>query len=152
MDMISSFAAGVGETVAVKGTAFTQDQVKLLSRYTRNLYLALDADTAGGEATRRSIALAEAAGMNLKVIQITGGKDPDDIARSDPAGWKRMVSKAIDIYDYYIHSASVNYDQNTVDGKRKISEEVLPFLSKINNQVIRAHYIKKVAKLLDVDE
>ncbi len=152
MDMISSYAAGVGETVAVKGTAFTEDQVKLLGRYTRNLFLALDADTAGDEATKRSIILAEAAGMNLRVIRISGGKDPDDIARNDSAAWKKLIDTAVDVYDFYLSSATKKHDPQTVEGKRRISTEVLPIIGRIANQVFRGHYVKKIAAVLGVDE
>lgn len=152
LDMISSFKAGVGETVAIKGTALTADQIKLLGRYTKNLIIALDADTAGDAAAKRGIGLAEEAGMNVKVIRIKEGKDPDDVARKTPRVWIEMVNNAIDIYEFYIESAKEKYKTETVEGKRAFSLEVLPIIGRITNQIVRDHYVKKCAAVLSTSE
>lgn len=152
LDMISSFAAGVGETVAIKGSALTEAQVERLSRLTKNVVMALDADVAGDVAMKRGIEIAERAGMSIKVVRIVGGKDPDDVARENPKKWKLMVKKAVDIYEFYIESAVEKYGVETVEGKRKVSEEVLPILARISNKVIEAHYVKKIAEILEVGE
>lgn len=152
MDMLSSFAAGVGETVAIKGSALTEQQVEKLSRLTGNLVLSLDADVAGDSATKRGIQIAENKGMNIKVVRISGGKDPDDVARESPGKWIKMVDSAIDIYQFYLDSATTKHDVATVEGKRKVSEEVLPVLNQISNKVIQAFYVRKASEALDVSE
>ncbi len=151
MDMISSFMAGVGETVAVKGTALTEDQLKLIGRLTKNLILALDADGAGQEATKRSIEMAEKQGFYVRVVQIKGGKDPDDVAREVPGKWKKMIEGAMDVYEYYLARAVEKYGEETVEGKRKISEEVIPVVARIENEVIKAHFAKKLARILETE-
>lgn len=152
LDMISSFTAGMGETVAIKGTALTEDHIRLLGRYTHNLILALDADAAGTAAAKRSIILAENAGMNVKVIEICGGKDPDDIARGDPKLWRQMVEAAVDVYQFYLNAALKEHNPSTVEGKRRITAEIIPVLDKISNRVIRDHYVRKLAATLGVGE
>ncbi len=152
LDMISSFASGVGETVAIKGTALTEDQILLLSRLTKNLVLSLDADTAGDTATKRSILLAETAGMNIKVVHISGGKDPDEIARENPKLWKEMIAQAVDIYQFYIDSAVAKFGTESIEAKKAVSQIVLPILAKIENKVVQAHYLKFMAQLLAVSE
>lgn len=152
LDMISSFAAGVGETVAIKGTALTEEHLKLLGRLTQNLVLALDADSAGDTAAKRSIALAEEAGMNVKVIKIEDAKDPDEIARHNPKQWRELVDKAVDIYEFYLSTSLKKHDPKTVEGKRRITAEVIPILAKITNQVVRGFYSKKLATVLSVGE
>jgi len=152
LDMISSFAAGVGETVAIKGSALTEQQVERLSRLTKNFILALDADVAGDEATKRGIEMAERAGVGTRVARIKGGKDPDEVARSSAATWKKMVNKAVDVYEFYIESAVERNGVETVEGKRRVAEEVLPILGRISNRVVQAHYVKKMAELLDIGE
>lgn len=151
LDMISSFSSGIGETVAIKGTALTAEQIRLLSRYTRNLVIALDADVAGDAAAKRGISMAEEAGMNIKVIMISEGKDPDDVARKFPQLWKKMVDEAVDIYEFYIETAREKYDLSNIDGKKSFTREVLPIVGKITNQVVRNFYLKKCATLLDSD-
>ncbi len=151
MDMISSFVAGVGETVAVKGTALTEGQIRLIRRMTRNLILALDADGAGQAATRRSIELAEKEGMYVRVVKVSGGKDPDDVAREKPGEWRKMVERAVDVYDYYIESAVERYGGVQAQDKRRMSEEVVPVLARIENEVMRMHYAKKLARVLEVE-
>ncbi len=152
MDMISSFGAGVGETVAIKGTALTEEQLLKLSRLTRNLILALDADTAGEAAIKRGIQMAEKLEMNTKIVVIEGGKDPDDVARENPKMWIKEVDGAKDIYQYYLESALKKFDAGSVDGKRKISEEVVPILARASNKVIQAVYVRKLSEALGVGE
>jgi DNA primase len=152
LDMVSSYKAGVGETVAIKGSALTEDQVTLLRRLTNNLVLALDADAAGSEATKRGIAIADKMGMNLLVAEVTGGKDPDEVAQKDSQLWRNLVNKPKSIYDYLIDKAVQAHGTGTGEGKKKITNELAPILANINHVVERDHYVKKLANLLSVTE
>lgn len=151
LDMISSYQAGIKNTVAIKGSALTADQVKLLSRFTRNIVFALDSDSAGDKADRRGVEIADAGGMAVKIIEITGGKDPDEVAQKSPAGWQKMVLGAVPAYDYFINSAFARFDSRAVDGKRKIGQELTPIFAKINDSIIQSHYIKVLAERLGVE-
>lgn len=151
MDCISSFAAGITETVAVGGTALTEEQVEMLARLADKIFLSLDADEAGNVAMKRSVDLAEKRGMSIKVVQIEGGKDPDEIARNAPSKWKEMVEKAKDVYEYVMDRALVKNDINSIEGIKKITEEVVPFLAKIENNVIREVWAKRLAERLGVE-
>lgn len=151
-DLISSFQAGVKNVVAIKGSALTQEQVKLLKRFAENIYLALDADLAGDAAARRGIRIAEQEGLNIRVIDIKKGKDPDEVASQDPGKWRGLVKKAIPIYDFYLNSSMRRFKIKTAEGKKRATEELLPLLAEIQNQVVKAHYLKKLAELLGVNE
>lgn len=153
-DALSSMQAGVENVVAIKGSALTQEQIKLLSRTVKRVVFALDADKAGIEATKRAIALVREskADLNLRVIELSGGKDPDELARHNPKVWREMVASSVSVYEYLIHVAFKKYDATTGDGKRDISKELAPILSGIGNAVERAHYIAMVAKKLNVTE
>ncbi|HCX26017.1 MAG: primase protein [Candidatus Collierbacteria bacterium GW2011_GWB1_45_35] len=151
MDLISSFGAGVSESVAVGGTALTEDQVEMISRLAKTIYLSFDADEAGLLAIKRAVEMAEKRGLDVKVVQIEGGKDPDEIARKYPNKWKEMVEKAVDVYDFVMTKAMQRYDKNNVHGIKKITEEVVPFLSKIENSVVREVWIRKFADKLGVE-
>jgi len=152
IDAISSYQAGVKNVVAIKGSALTERQVELLKRFTENIVLALDADTAGDRAARRGIELAEKAGLSVRVINLKYGKDPDECAQKSAKLWKESVKEAVPIYDFYIASALDRYGVKSPEGKRKISNELVPILAEITNQVIKAHYVKKLAQVLKVGE
>lgn len=150
MDCISSFAAGVSETVAVGGTALTEDQVEMLARLADKIFLSMDADEAGNVAIKRSVELAEKRGMSIKVVQIEGGKDPDEIARNHPEKWRDLVEKSVDVYEYVMDGALRKYDISKVEGIKKITEEVVPYLAKIENEVVREVWSKRLAEKLGV--
>jgi len=152
LDAISSIQADVANVVAIKGTALTQGQIDLLGKYTQNLVLALDRDLAGDQAAKRGIELADAAGMAIKVVEVKGGKDPDEVAQKEPQRWRQEVKEAVPIYDYYLDSAFARFDARTAEGKRKISLELAPILAKVNNKVVQAHYLRQLAERLRVEE
>lgn len=150
MDCISSYAAGVTETVAVGGTALTEDQVEMIARLADKIYLSMDADEAGSVAIKRSVELAEKRGMSIKVVQLEGGKDPDEIARKSASKWKEMVEKSVDVYEHVMDGALKKYDVSKVEGIKNITNEVVPFLAKIENGVVREVWSKRLAEKLGV--
>ncbi|HSW90124.1 MAG TPA: toprim domain-containing protein, partial [Patescibacteria group bacterium] len=152
-DCLSSIQAHVSNTVAIKGSALTADHLKFLSRTVKRLLFALDADSAGIEATKRAITLAVDSDLSIRVIPIAGGKDPDEIARHDPAIWREMVKNSISAYEYVIdQSVYAHHGGAGGEDKREITREVLPLLSHISNAVEQAHYMKFLARKLDVTE
>lgn len=152
LDVISSFQAGIPNVVAIKGSALTEGHVRLLRRFAERLTLALDSDVAGDAAARRGIEIAESAGFDMRVVRLASGKDPDEAARQNPGLLKKAIKDAIPVYDYFIDSAVKRFDVATAYGKKKVSDELLPILGKIDNAIVQAHYIKKLAKTLDVAE
>lgn len=151
-DLISSFQAGVANVVAIKGSALTEGQVNLLKRYTQNVILALDMDSAGEAASHRGIEVADKAGLNIKVVELPQGKDPDECARTSASLWQKAVNSAIPVFDYVLESAVKRFGQDTAEGKKKIADEVIPVIKRINNPIIQAHYLGKLAGILSVSE
>jgi len=152
MDAILSFQAGVENVVATSGTALTNLQLKILKRYSNNLLTAFDMDVAGDSATKRGIELAQAQGFNIKVVTMTGGKDPADIVVENPENWVRMISEAKSILQFYFESAFSRFDAKTPEGKREISKVLLPVLKIIPNAIERAHWVQELARKLQVKE
>jgi DNA primase len=152
LDVISSFQAGVGNAVAIKGSALTDGHVRLLKRFTERIIFALDSDMAGDAAARRGIEIADAAGLDMRVVSLPSGKDPDEAARENPGLLKKAIKDAVPVYDYFLSSAINRFDIHTAFGKKKISDELIPIISKIENPVVQNHYVKKVAKALDTSE
>jgi len=152
LDAISSFQIGVKNIVAIKGSALTENQVKLLKRFAENLVLALDADIAGDSAARRGIEIADKEGLNIRVVELEKYKDPDEAAQKEPKYYKEKIKRAIPFYDYLIDSAFKRFIGDTPESKKKIGEEIVPVLAKIENEIVKNHYIKKLAQRLEVDE
>jgi len=152
LDVISSWQVGVRNVVAIKGSALTSSQVKLLSRFTKNLVFALDSDIAGNQAAWRGAETAEEWGMEMKVAEIKGGKDPDEVAQKNPQLWRKLVEQATPLYDYFINSAFSRFRGETAEEKRKIGQVLIPVLAKISDQIVKSHYIQILAKRLGVKE
>ena len=152
-DMISPFQLGVKNIVALKGTAFTENQLQLLKRYTTNLILALDSDFAGNNAAKKSIELAENIGMEIQVLTLGNEyKDPDEAVQKNPDYFLSQLKETIPIWDFLINSAVKNYGVDSIIGKKQILSAVMPFITKIENAVIRADYYRKLASELGTTE
>jgi len=147
-DVITSHREGIDNIVAVKGTALTENQIRLLKRFAQKLVFCFDTDPAGTEAQRRSIELIEKEGVSAAVIVPPQGKDPDELLNENPSLFKKAIKNDIHIYDFIIDSALANSDAKTVDGKEKILQKTLPFLTIIDNAVLKEHYLKKLADAL----
>lgn len=152
MDVIASYQAGFRNVVASKGTSLTEGQVDLIKKYTDNISLCFDMDLAGDSASRRGIEIADKAGLNIKVIQLEEGKDAADAISSDPQIWQKAQEGAVPIYDYYIASIAKRYDVKNPMDLKKIGEELIPVWAKISDDLVREHYIQKLASFLKTDE
>ena len=119
-DVISCFEHGIGNVVAVKGTALTESQVNLLGRFAQKITFCFDGDKAGQDAIKRSLAVVEKKGLTPTVIEIPGGKDPDEALKNEPGLFKKAVHEDIGIYDYLFDKmlASVSIDSDR--GKKAI--------------------------------
>jgi DNA primase len=150
LDLISSYQAGIKNVVALKGSAFTEGQARLLGRFAKKITLSLDADIAGDAAARRGISIAEEAGLEVSVVKLVGYKDPDDIARKNPVLYKKLLSKPVGVWDYIVDSTFEKQDIKTGAGKAKLSKELIPILATISDDIVKAHYAEKTAKKLNV--
>lgn len=148
-DVISLFMAGVKNTVAIKGTALTEDQVNLLSRFTPKITLCLDQDEAGFEATKRSLPIIEKKGLTTHVIALKGVKDPDEAVKKDPIAFKVALNKSQNIYDFLVSYYADKNKEKGIEGKKQTIQNLLPLFSQISNEIIKEHYIKKLSKEID---
>lgn len=150
LDMISCWQAGFKNVVGIKGSALTEDQIRLLGRFSKRVVLALDADFAGSEATRRGITIAQNFGMEIMVANLKDYKDPDEMVRKNPEEFKKTLKEAQDAWDFIIDSIFAKYSASSGEGKAKISRELIPVLSSIPDKIVQAHYIELVARRLRV--
>ena len=151
MDVLASYQSGIKNVIASSGTALTMDQIHLIRRYAETLILALDADNAGGQATKRAIELASTYDLEIKVAILGKYKDPDEAIKEGVDKWKEIVSKAIPVVDFYIQYAVDKHGKETIVAKRKIVAEVLPVISLLDSPVERDQYIKRLALVVDVN-
>jgi len=150
LDAISSYQAGIKNVVAIKGSALTEDQVRLLSRFAQKFILALDSDLAGDAAARRGINIASNLGVEVKVAEISGSKDPDEAARNNLESYKKDLIKAVGVWDFLIDSVFARFETKDGAGKAKISKELSPILAGIEDKIVQAHYANIVAGKLGV--
>ena len=151
-DLLSAFQAGTTNVVAIKGTALTPMQIRLLKRFTDTIVFALDSDVAGDHAARRGIQIADEEEISMKAVILPSGKDPDECIRENPVQWKKAVEKAVPIYDFILSSTLAKHDPKTVEGKKHISDDLIPVIESIKNAIIQGHYIRQLAELLNVSE
>jgi DNA primase len=173
MDVIVPYQAGFLNTVSPMGTALTEDQMRLLKRFTRRIVLALDADAAGEKATLRGLEVARQAldhseeisfnprGLlryearleaDVRVTTIPQGMDPDEIVLRDPEEWRKIVESAKPIVLHVMETLASQKDLDDPKVKREISTRVLPLIEDIPNAVERDAYRQRLARLLKVDE
>lgn len=150
LDTISSWQVGVRNVVAIKGTALTEEQVRLLSRFSKKAVLALDTDLAGDIAARRGITLAQEAGLDVRVARFGEYKDPDEAARGNPEAYKKFLETSVNVWDFIVDSVFSRHDATSGEGKAEISREIVPILAGIPDKIVQAHYLEIVAKKLGV--
>lgn len=154
MDVIPSHQAGVLNVVSSSGTALTEGQLDIISRYTKNINLAFDVDTAGDTATYRGIELALAKGLNVKIVQIPAGSDPDECIKQDVSLWKKAISESLYFIDFYFQNvfSKIKNKILTVEDKRQVAAKLLPIIKKIPDKIEQSHYVQKLAAKLDTPE
>jgi len=151
-DMITPFQYGFNNFVAIKGTALTNEQLLLLKRYTDRITLTLDSDQAGIESTKRGIEEAERLEFDIRVVILTSGKDPDEAVRNNIELFKKDIKGAKPIYDFLIEATLKKYPEQTSFDKKRIADEILPFIERILNPIVRSYYVKKLSEILGVSE
>jgi DNA primase len=152
VDLIMVSQAGFENVVAVSGTALTSYQLNILKRYSDNLLIAFDMDIAGNAATKRGINLAQSLGFNIKVVVLPSSMDPADLVSKDKKAWAEAVEKARSIMDFYFESALADFDKKTPEGKKNISDIILPVIKRMPNKIVQSHWISELAGQLKVSE
>lgn len=152
LDVIASHQAGVKNVVASAGTALTQPQLKILSRFSDDVRLSFDQDRPGLEAAERSIPLASKTSINLKIITLPGGKDPDELIQKDPKLWRAAIDKAQYAVDWLIERYRKKLDLSGAEGKKKFSDIALDIINGLSDPVEQDHYIKLCSEIAGIDQ
>ena len=150
LDVVASHQAGVKNVVAAAGTALTEFHLRDLNRYAGDIRFAFDSDRAGINATERAIPLAQKVGVNVSIITIPDGKDPDDLVRKDPNLWLEAIEHHQYSVDWLIDRYKALLDIESGQGKRKFTDVVLKIIRGLVDEVEQDHYIGELAKVLGV--
>lgn len=146
MDVITLHQAGFTNAVAGLGTALTDEQVRLLSRYCNEVYLSYDSDGAGRAATDRALQKFNEVGLSVKVLSYSGGKDPDEIIKNyGPERFKSILKDADGAMEYQLAEKKNLYDLNTNEGKHHYLQDAMPILVK-QDPTGRDLYIMSLAR------
>jgi DNA primase len=152
VDSISVFMAGFQNVIATSGTAFSEPQVRLLGRFTKQVVVNFDPDTAGAAATERSLAMLVEEDFRIKVLTLEPGFDPDlFIRRKGAAAYGQALREAPDYFPYLISRAAGMFPTKTPEGKAKAVAYLLPHIKRVPQAIVRDELANNVAQRLGID-
>ena len=152
MDVITAHEAGYLHVIATSGTALTKDHIALLQRYTDTVAFAFDADAAGNAATARGVDHAFAAGMNVTVIVLPHGKDPDECIRHDRAAWESAIERRRPYLDVLFDQELRPSALRDIHEKKRAAKILLTHIAKLADSVEQSHYVQRLAAELHIHE
>lgn len=152
MDCISVFAAGFHNVIASSGTAFTELQARLLGRFTKNVVVNFDPDTAGAKATERTLGLLVEEEFQVKVLTLESGFDPDlFIRRKGKEAYAGALKNSQKYFDYLIERARAQFPVRSAEGKVKAVNYLLPHIQRVPSRIVRDELAKEMAQKLGID-
>jgi DNA primase len=152
MDCIAVFAAGLHNVIASSGTAFTELQAKLLGRFSKNVVVNFDPDTAGAKATERTLGLLVEEEFQIKVLTLEAGFDPDlFIRRKGKDAYAAALQHSQRYFDYLIERARAQFPVRSPEGKVKAVNYLLPHIQRVPSRIIRDELGREIAQKLGID-
>lgn len=152
LDFLIPFQEGVRNLVASLGTALTENQVRLLGRYTRKIVVNFDPDSAGVAATKRSLELLLGEGFKVNVLTLPDNLDPDEFIRARGAdGYLRLLKNSQPFLDYIVEQAVGANDQKSPSGKVETINSILPYLKLVKDRIERSEQFDRIADRLKID-
>jgi DNA primase len=152
VDCISVFMAGFQNVIATSGTAFSEAQVRLLGRFTKQVVVNFDPDTAGAAATERSLSMLIDEEFDIKVMTLEAGFDPDlFIRRKGVKAYADAMMEAPKYFPYLISRAATMFPVKTPEGKAKAVNYLLPYIKRVPQAIVRDDLANQVAQRLSID-
>jgi DNA primase len=154
MDVVSLVQGGVDNVVASSGTALTAPHARLLARYAERVVLLFDGDAAGGTAAERGVEVLLGTEMDTRIVTLPAGQDPDSFVHRDQGAdeLQQLIDKAPPALDVYLDRMAAGIDLNSVTGRAKAIERLLPLIGECKEEVRRSLMLRRAAQRLDVDE
>ncbi len=152
-DLISVFQAGIRNIVASSGTALTVEQIQLLHRYTKNIFLVYDADSAGSKAMLRGVDLIIEQGLDVRVVELPEGEDPDSLVRKEGGDeFKKHLLGALSFLDFKAGMYETQGLMNSPEGKAEAVRGIVGTIAKMKDEIKRSFYIKSVSERFGIYE
>ena len=152
MDCISVYAAGFHNVVASSGTAFTELQTKLLGRFSKNIIVNFDPDTAGARATERTLGLLVEEEFNIRVLTLETGFDPDlFIRRKGKDVYGAALKHSQKYFDYLIDRARAQFGARSAESKVKAVNHLLPHIQRVPSRIVRDELAMEISQKLGID-
>ncbi|MGL5377414.1 MAG: DNA primase, partial [Cetobacterium sp.] len=152
MDVVSAHSYGFDVALAPLGTALTEEQGKLLKKYTNNVILSFDMDEAGQKATERSIMILKAEGFNIRVLSYKDAKDPDDyLKKYGKEAFLKVVKESLEAFDYLYTRYSSEYSLEDHMSKQNFINRFKDFFQCLESELEKSLYIDKLSKSLSID-
>ena len=153
MDAISLYQRGFNNVVASLGTALTEEQGRLLRKYSEQVILSYDSDSAGQEAIMRGLSILEGQGCDARVLQMEGAKDPDEYVIKYGSGrFGLLIEKAISLVEFKIKMLKNKYNLENANDKIRFLKEITKILSNVENKIEREIYIDKVSEQYNISK
>jgi len=144
MDTISLYQAGFKNVVASMGTSLTKEQARLVKRYTDNVLISYDGDFAGQKADLRGLEILDDAGLQVRVVPMPEGLDPDDVARQGADAYQKCLDAAMPLIDYRLHALERKFDLSRTEEKRRFVTEALKVVKTEESASVREELLKKL--------
>jgi DNA primase len=152
MDCISLYNAGRHNVIASSGTAFTEVQAKLLGRFSKNIVVNFDPDTAGAAAAERSLTLLISEDFQIRVLTLESGFDPDlFIRRKGVDAYDQAIRNAAKYFDYLVERARTQFPTRTAEGKVKALNYLLPHIQRVPSRIVRDEWANEVSHRLGIE-
>ena len=145
MDTIALYQAGFKNVVASMGTALTKDQARLVKRYSENVLISYDGDFAGQSADLRGIEILTSEGLNVRVVPMPDGLDPDDVARQGQEAYQKCLDAAMPLIDYRLHALERKYDLSKPEDKRRYVASALTIIKTAETASIKEELLKRLS-------
>lgn len=153
MDAISLYQRGFNNVVASLGTALTEEQGRLLRKYSEQVILSYDSDGAGQEAIMRGLSILENQGCDARVLQMEGAKDPDEYVIKYGSGrFNLLVENAISLVEFKIKMLKNKYNLENANDKIKFLKEITKILSNVDNKIEKEIYIDKISEQYNISK
>lgn len=151
MDVIALHSAGVENAVATLGTALTQEQARIMAKYTKRVIISYDSDDAGQRAATRAVGILSEVGLEVKILKMSGAKDPDEyIKKYGVDNFRRLLGESRTGFEFKLESALSKYDLTLPENKIRASGEICEYISEFSSSVERDVYIATLAKRLEI--
>ena len=151
MDVISLVAAGFENVVASMGTALTKDQARLIKRYTDNVLISYDGDFAGQKASVRGLEILKDEGLNVKVVALPEGMDPDDVVKKQGKdAYSKLLEEAKPLIDFKLDVLKKTYDVEDVEGKRKFVQEAVKVVRESPSAAEQEDLLKEIRRMTGI--